>query len=263
VIAVAGDALADIKATEKVVFVMRGGTVHRNDAAAASRSLSAPRAATAAMAAAAFLLVALDLARPYAGPGIRPWQWAAGLLAVAAVAPRCTGARAACARTGRPWPWPRSSSRRTSTTRGGSRSAIPSTTTPRSGPCCSTRTSGSRTTTRSSAGAGTRARTRNPSAPRSSGAHSSSSCIWDARRPACSGCPPRMEPSPSTRPRSPWRPLSTAWRACSCSWPPCGDSCRRPRRCGRRCCAGPARRCVSTCPSCPSWRTVRSSSRRR
>jgi hypothetical protein len=30
---VAGDALADIKATEKVVFVMRGGTVHRNDAA--------------------------------------------------------------------------------------------------------------------------------------------------------------------------------------------------------------------------------------
>jgi len=36
VIAVAGDALADIKATEKVVFVMRGGTVHRNEAAAAS-----------------------------------------------------------------------------------------------------------------------------------------------------------------------------------------------------------------------------------
>jgi imidazolonepropionase-like amidohydrolase len=33
VIAVAGDALADIKATEKVVFVMRGGTVYRNDAA--------------------------------------------------------------------------------------------------------------------------------------------------------------------------------------------------------------------------------------
>jgi imidazolonepropionase-like amidohydrolase len=36
VIAVAGDALADIKATEKVVFVMRGGTVHRNDAATAA-----------------------------------------------------------------------------------------------------------------------------------------------------------------------------------------------------------------------------------
>jgi imidazolonepropionase-like amidohydrolase len=33
VIAVSGDALADIKATEKVVFVMRGGTVHRNDVA--------------------------------------------------------------------------------------------------------------------------------------------------------------------------------------------------------------------------------------
>jgi imidazolonepropionase-like amidohydrolase len=32
VIAVAGDPLADIKATEKVVFVMRGGTVYRNDA---------------------------------------------------------------------------------------------------------------------------------------------------------------------------------------------------------------------------------------
>jgi imidazolonepropionase-like amidohydrolase len=35
VIAVAGDPLADIKATEKVVFVMRGGTVYRNDAAPA------------------------------------------------------------------------------------------------------------------------------------------------------------------------------------------------------------------------------------
>jgi imidazolonepropionase-like amidohydrolase len=33
VIAVAGNALADIKATERVVFVMRGGTVYRNDAA--------------------------------------------------------------------------------------------------------------------------------------------------------------------------------------------------------------------------------------
>lgn len=29
-------------------------------------------------------LCALDLARPYFGPGLRPWQWAAGLLAVAA-----------------------------------------------------------------------------------------------------------------------------------------------------------------------------------
>jgi len=37
VIAVAGDPLADIKATEKVVFVMRAGTVHRNDAAPAAR----------------------------------------------------------------------------------------------------------------------------------------------------------------------------------------------------------------------------------
>jgi imidazolonepropionase-like amidohydrolase len=38
VIAVSGDVLADIKATERVVFVMRGGTVHRQDAkAAASR----------------------------------------------------------------------------------------------------------------------------------------------------------------------------------------------------------------------------------
>jgi imidazolonepropionase-like amidohydrolase len=37
VIAVAGDVLADIKATEKVVFVMRGGTVHRNDAATAAK----------------------------------------------------------------------------------------------------------------------------------------------------------------------------------------------------------------------------------
>jgi imidazolonepropionase-like amidohydrolase len=38
VIAVSGDPLADIKATERVVFVMRGGTVYRDDAkAAASR----------------------------------------------------------------------------------------------------------------------------------------------------------------------------------------------------------------------------------
>ena len=38
VIAVAGDPLADIKATERVVFVMRGGRVHRDDpAAGASR----------------------------------------------------------------------------------------------------------------------------------------------------------------------------------------------------------------------------------
>jgi len=50
------------------------------------RSLSAPRATTAVAAAAAALLVALDLARPYAGPGLRPWQWAAGALAVAALA---------------------------------------------------------------------------------------------------------------------------------------------------------------------------------
>ena len=34
VIAVAGDPLADIKATEKVVFVMRGGTVYRDDSGA-------------------------------------------------------------------------------------------------------------------------------------------------------------------------------------------------------------------------------------
>jgi len=34
VIAVAGDPLADIKATERVVFVMRGGRVHRDDSAA-------------------------------------------------------------------------------------------------------------------------------------------------------------------------------------------------------------------------------------
>ncbi len=34
VIAVAGDPLADIEATERVVFVMRGGRVHRDDSAA-------------------------------------------------------------------------------------------------------------------------------------------------------------------------------------------------------------------------------------
>src|SRR5262249_41438771 len=37
VIAVAGDPLADIKSTERVVFVMRGGTVYRSDAAGATR----------------------------------------------------------------------------------------------------------------------------------------------------------------------------------------------------------------------------------
>src|SRR5260221_543319 len=40
----------------------------------------------AAAAASLVLLVALDLARPYAGPGLRPWQWAAGLLALAVLA---------------------------------------------------------------------------------------------------------------------------------------------------------------------------------
>jgi hypothetical protein len=50
------------------------------------RSLSAPRAGTAAAAAVLALLVALDLARPYTGPGLRPWQWAAGLLALAVLA---------------------------------------------------------------------------------------------------------------------------------------------------------------------------------
>jgi imidazolonepropionase-like amidohydrolase len=33
VIAVPGDALADVRATEKVFFVMKGGTVYRNDRA--------------------------------------------------------------------------------------------------------------------------------------------------------------------------------------------------------------------------------------
>jgi imidazolonepropionase-like amidohydrolase len=37
VIAVAGDPLADIKATEKVVFVMRGGAVHREPSSSAAR----------------------------------------------------------------------------------------------------------------------------------------------------------------------------------------------------------------------------------
>jgi hypothetical protein len=50
------------------------------------RSLRAPGAGTAAVAATFALLVALDLARPYAGPALRPWQWAAGLLAVAVLA---------------------------------------------------------------------------------------------------------------------------------------------------------------------------------
>ena len=50
------------------------------------RSLSAPRAGTAAAAAVLALLVALDLVRPYAGPGLRPWQWAAGVLALAVLA---------------------------------------------------------------------------------------------------------------------------------------------------------------------------------
>lgn len=33
VIAVPGDALADVRATEKVLFVMKGGKVYRNDRA--------------------------------------------------------------------------------------------------------------------------------------------------------------------------------------------------------------------------------------
>jgi len=110
VIAVAGDALADIKATEKVVFVMRAAPSIGMRPRLPLRSLSAPRAATAAMAAAASLLVVLDLARPYAGPGLRPGQWGGGFCSRwPRSRPRCAGARAACARTGRPWPWPRSS----------------------------------------------------------------------------------------------------------------------------------------------------------
>jgi hypothetical protein len=50
------------------------------------RGLSAPRVGLAAVAASLVLLAALDLARPYAGPGLRPWQWAAGVLAVAVLA---------------------------------------------------------------------------------------------------------------------------------------------------------------------------------
>src|SRR5437899_1365679 len=50
------------------------------------RGLSTPRTGLAAVAASLVLLVALALARPYAGPGLRPWQWAAGALAVAALA---------------------------------------------------------------------------------------------------------------------------------------------------------------------------------
>jgi len=50
------------------------------------RSLSAPRGETAALAAVLTLLVALDLARPYAGPGLRAWQFGAGALAVAVLA---------------------------------------------------------------------------------------------------------------------------------------------------------------------------------
>ena len=50
------------------------------------RSLSAPRGEAVALAAVLALLVALDLARPYAGPGLRPWQFAAGALAVAILA---------------------------------------------------------------------------------------------------------------------------------------------------------------------------------
>jgi len=50
------------------------------------RSLRAPGAGTAAIAATLVLLVALDLARPYVGPALRPWQWAAGLLAAAVLA---------------------------------------------------------------------------------------------------------------------------------------------------------------------------------
>jgi hypothetical protein len=50
------------------------------------RSLSGSRAGTAAVAATLVLLVALDLARPYAGAALRPWQWGAGLLAVVVLA---------------------------------------------------------------------------------------------------------------------------------------------------------------------------------
>src|SRR6266536_5300408 len=50
------------------------------------QGLRAPRPGLAAVAASLVLLAALDLARPYAGAGLRPGQWAAGLLAVAVLA---------------------------------------------------------------------------------------------------------------------------------------------------------------------------------
>src|ERR1044071_7279029 len=52
------------------------------------RSLNAPRAGTLAAAAVLALLVALDFARPYVGPGLRGGQFAAGLLAVVVLAGR-------------------------------------------------------------------------------------------------------------------------------------------------------------------------------
>jgi hypothetical protein len=45
-----------------------------------------PRGEAAALSAVLTLLVALDLARPYAGPGLRAWQFGAGALAVAVLA---------------------------------------------------------------------------------------------------------------------------------------------------------------------------------
>lgn len=74
------------------------GRAPDSDAPGATRPSRARAAAASAVVAS---LVALDLARPYVGPDLRPWQWAAGLVAVAALA-AWMGARKGGLREG--WP---------------------------------------------------------------------------------------------------------------------------------------------------------------
>jgi hypothetical protein len=57
---------------------------------------SRPVGWNAALGLAAAVVVGLDLARPYVGPGLRPWQWSAALLLIALTAGRWR-------RSGRPW----------------------------------------------------------------------------------------------------------------------------------------------------------------
>ena len=211
------------------------------------RSLSAPGAGTAAIAATFVLLVALDLARPYAGAGLRPWQWAAGLLAVGVLA----GVLRAREGGLRPrWPVLALAALLVPTYVDHNRRIEIGDPVHYYSSLRSVLFDGD-------------VRLANDYELLGWGGHQSENAqpigaplLWSPfvlvvhvgragrtpLRPARSG----RNRAASTPPRSPWRPSATGWPGCSSSWPPCGASSPRPPPSGRPSCAGWARRCAST-----------------